>query len=94
VETKVLYPAFRYTEADKVVQKAVAAVRKVGREPRIGASGGGSDANVIAGFGIPTVNLGIGYEEIHTTKERMPIAELIKAAELVVALVEECAKPE
>jgi tripeptide aminopeptidase len=92
VETKVLYPGFKFTEEDLVVKKAIAAVKKVGREPFIAASGGGSDANVIAGYGIPTVNLGIGYENIHTTKERMPVDELVKAAELVVALVEECAK--
>jgi tripeptide aminopeptidase len=54
-------------------------------------SGGGSDANVIAGFGIPTVNLAVGYEEIHTTNERMPIEELVKTAEMVVSIVEEVA---
>ncbi len=94
VETITLYPAFKFDESDLVVQKAIAAVKQVGRQPRIGASGGGSDANVIASYGIPTVNLGIGYENIHTTSERMPIAELVKTAELVLALVKECAKVE
>lgn len=84
-----MYPAYKYGESERVVQKAVAAVKKVGRQPRLLASGGGSDANVIAGYGIPTVNLGIGYEAIHTTDERMPLKELYKAAELVVALIEE-----
>lgn len=92
VETKILYPGFQFTESDLVVQKAKAAIEKVDRVPTIGASGGGSDANVLSGYGIPTVNLGIGYENIHTTKERMPIEELVKAAELVVALVEECSQ--
>ena len=88
IETDKMYPAFKYDESSLVVQKAIAAMKKIGREPKISASGGGSDANVIAGYGVPTVNLGIGYEEIHTTKERMPISELLKAAELVVALIE------
>lgn len=88
IETDKMYPAFKYDESAQVVQKAIAAMKKIGRKPQIAASGGGSDANVIAGHGIPTVNLGIGYEEIHTTKERMPIGELLKAAELVVALIE------
>lgn len=92
VETKIIYPGFHFTESDLVVQKAKAAIEKVGRVPVIGASGGGSDANVLSGYGIPTVNLGIGYENIHTTKERMPIEELVKAAELVVALIEECSQ--
>lgn len=91
IEAVNLYPSFSFKETDLVVQKAIAAVKRVGREPQIGASGGGSDANVIAGYGIPTVNLGLGYENIHTTSERMPIKELAKAAELVVALIQECA---
>ncbi|KPC77707.1 hypothetical protein ADL26_00240 [Thermoactinomyces vulgaris] len=94
VETRTLYPSFHFSEEDLVVQKAKEAVMRIGRTPRIGASGGGSDANVIAGHGIPTVNLGIGYQNIHTTSEQMPIKELVKAAELVVALIEESAKVE
>ncbi|RAL26537.1 M20/M25/M40 family metallo-hydrolase [Thermoflavimicrobium daqui] len=92
VEAEKMYSGFQFAESEVVVQKAIAAVKKIGRKPKIGSSGGGSDANVMAGYGIPTVNLGIGYENIHTTSERMPISELYKAAELVVAIVEECAK--
>lgn len=88
VTVEVMYPSFKYSESDDVVQKAIAAVNKIRRQPRLLASGGGSDANIINGYGIPTVNLGIGYENIHTTSERMPIEELNKAAELVVALID------
>ncbi|MBD1372980.1 M20/M25/M40 family metallo-hydrolase [Hazenella sp. IB182357] len=91
VETNVLYPGYHFNEEDQVVQIAIEAVKKTGRTPQIGSSGGGSDANVIAGLGIPTVNMGIGYEFIHTTKERMPLAELYKAAELTVSLIRESA---
>ncbi|MGL6101662.1 MAG: M20/M25/M40 family metallo-hydrolase, partial [Exiguobacterium acetylicum] len=65
-----------------------AAITQLGRTPRLLHSGGGSDANVIAGFGIPTVNLAVGYEDIHTTNEKMPIEELVKTAELCVTLVD------
>ncbi|MCS1350818.1 M20/M25/M40 family metallo-hydrolase [Mechercharimyces sp. CAU 1602] len=82
-----MYSAYSFSEQDEVVQKAIAAVKEIGRTPELKASGGGSDANVIASLGIPTVNLGIGYEEIHTTNERMPVQELVKAAELVLALI-------
>lgn len=92
VETKTLYPSFQYDEDDIVVQKAIAAIKRIGRQPKIGVSGGGSDANVFNGYGIPTINLAIGYENIHTTEEAMPIEELVKAAELVVALAKECRK--
>lgn len=91
VDIHVMYPGFKYSDGDYVVEIAKKAAQKVGRKPRLLASGGGSDANVIAGFGIPTVNLGVGYEEIHTTNERMSIAELNKLAEMVVAVIEEVA---
>lgn len=92
VEVALSYPGFRVTEADKVVQIALAAAKAVGREPQLGISGGGSDANVIAGFGIPTVNLSVGYEEIHTTNERMPVQELEKLADLLEQIIIETAK--
>lgn len=88
VEIKVMYPSFKYGPDDVVVKIASKAAEKIGRNSKLIKSGGGSDANVIAGMGIPTVVLGVGYEEIHTTKERMPIAELNKLAELVVAIVD------
>lgn len=87
VDVQLMYPGFSVGETDKVVQVAVEAVKNVGRTPQIGVSGGGSDANVISSFGIPTVNLSVGYENIHTTNERMPIEELEKLADLLVEIV-------
>jgi tripeptide aminopeptidase len=92
VEVTVMYPGFKFGEGDHVVEVARRAAASIGRTSELQKSGGGSDANVIAGHGIPTVNLAVGYEEIHTTKERMPIEELVKTAELVVAIIKEVAK--
>jgi tripeptide aminopeptidase len=89
IETEMIYPGFRFTEEELVTQKALAAVKRIGRLPRLLSSGGGSDANIFSGYGVPTINLAIGYEEIHTTSERIPLEELFKAAELVVALTQE-----
>ncbi|MDZ5471093.1 M20/M25/M40 family metallo-hydrolase (plasmid) [Bacillus sp. 31A1R] len=89
VEVQVMYPGFKYGAGDHVVEVARKAAAKIGRSSELQKSGGGSDANVIAGFGIPTVNLAVGYEEIHTTNERMPIEELNKLAEMVIAIIEE-----
>jgi len=91
VDVQVVYPGFKFGEGDLVVELAKKAAAKIGRSSELLHSGGGSDANVIAGFGVPTVNLAVGYEEIHTTNERMPIEELNKLAEMVIALIEEVA---
>lgn len=50
--------------------KSPKAAGKIGRPYELLTSGGGSDANVIAGHGIPTVNLAVGYEQIHTKNEK------------------------
>ncbi|NRG46636.1 tripeptidase T [Bacillus sp. CRN 9] len=92
VEIEVMYPGFKYGEGDHVVEIAKKAAAKIGRPSELLHSGGGSDANVIAGFDIPTVNLAVGYEEIHTTNERMPIEELNKLAEMVIAIIKEVAE--
>lgn len=84
-----MYHGYKFSEDTPVLQKAIAAVKRVDREPDIVSSGGGSDGNIFNGFGIPSVNFGIGYQEIHTTNERMPIEELNKAAELVLAVIAE-----
>jgi tripeptide aminopeptidase len=89
VDVKVMYPGFKFGDGDHVVEVAKKAAKKIGREPQLLHSGGGSDANVIAGHGIPTVNLAVGYEEIHTTNEKMPIEELVKTSEMVIAVIQE-----
>ena len=67
---------------------AIVFLRPLGLRLQLLSSGGGSDANVISGYGVPTVNMALGYEDIHTTSERIPVEELNKAAELVVALAQ------
>ncbi|MBD8070369.1 tripeptidase T [Bacillus sp. PS06] len=91
VEITVMYPGFKFADGDHVVEVAKRAAAKIGRPSELLQSGGGSDANVIAGHGIPTVNLAVGYEDIHTTNEKMPIEELVKLTEMVVAIIEDVA---
>lgn len=81
-----LSQGYALKETDLVVRQAFDAIRALGREPRTEISGGGSDANIFNATGKPTANLSIGYEDIHTLHEYMPIAELERAAQLVYHL--------
>ncbi|AIQ53788.1 M20/M25/M40 family metallo-hydrolase [Paenibacillus sp. FSL R7-0331] len=90
--SEIIYPAFSFNENDPVVQLADRAITSLGLTTRLFPSGGGSDANVFNGLKVPTVNLAIGYEHIHTTKERIKADDIVKAAELVVAIIQESAK--
>ncbi|MBZ5201388.1 M20/M25/M40 family metallo-hydrolase [Planomicrobium chinense] len=90
-EVKLMYPGFHFDENERVVEIAKKAAANINRPAPILMSGGGSDANIFNGHGVPTVNLCVGYEEIHTKKERMPIEELEKLAEMLVEIVKESA---
>ncbi|WP_404301967.1 tripeptidase T [Paenibacillus sp. DP01] len=90
--SEVIYPAFSFTEHDEVVQVAQRAIQGLGLATSIFHSGGGSDANVFNGLGIPTVNLAVGYQNIHTTEEKIKADDLVKVAEVVVALIQETTK--
>lgn len=86
-EVKLMYPGFSFGEDTEVVQTAMEAIRNIGRKPELMTSGGGSDGNVFNGAGVPTVTLSVGYEEIHTKNERMPVEELNKLTELLIEIV-------
>ena len=90
--SEIKYPAFGFHDDHEVVQLAQRAIRSLGLETSTFTSGGGSDANIFNGLGIPTVNLAVGYEDIHTTKERIRAADIVKLSQVVIAIVQETAK--
>lgn len=63
------------------------ALRRAGVEPRIAATGGGSDVNVFNEKGLPSVNLSVGMEKVHTHDEYLPVERLERAYEVLRALV-------
>ncbi|MCQ6558113.1 M20/M25/M40 family metallo-hydrolase [Paenibacillus mendelii] len=90
-ESQIIYPAYSYEDGDPVVELAKTAIASIGGTPKTFHSGGGSDANIFNGLGVPTVNLAVGYEHIHTTKEQIRVRDLVKTAELVVELIKQAA---
>ena len=68
------YEAFRLADDEPCVAAAQEAVRAIGLVPRLDVSNGGLDANWMAANGVPTVTLGCGQMEIHTTKEQLDLA--------------------
>lgn len=91
VEIEIMYPGFHYTASDPVVQLAQQAAQKVGLPSELLHSGGGSDANIFNGYGIPTVNLSVGYEHIHTTKERIHSNHLVHLTRFVLGIIGQAA---
>ncbi|AKG74048.1 M20/M25/M40 family metallo-hydrolase [Salinicoccus halodurans] len=87
VVTEVMYAALQAENDSEVVKTVSKAIENIGREVSLISLGGGSDGNVFAGKGIDTAILGLGYENIHTTSEKMPIEELGKITELITEII-------
>ena len=89
LETKLTkaYSGYSYSGEDELVKAVMAACEKVGLEPKLGTSGGGSDANVFNGNGFKAVNLGTGMAKVHTTQEEITVKNLEDIAALVLALM-------
>lgn len=81
------YAAFTHDAATPIVQRCQAAIRSLGKQPQLGATGGGSDANVFNAHGIATILLGVGYQEIHTPNERIALASVVDLVEVLLAMV-------
>ncbi|OWZ83321.1 M20/M25/M40 family metallo-hydrolase [Natranaerobius trueperi] len=82
-----LYSSYKLDKEDDLVSHCTEAVKKLELEPAYKATGGGSDANIFNSNGIKTMNLGMGYQKVHTTDEFIPVKELENVADLAYNLI-------
>src|SRR5699024_8935852 len=87
VEDDLMYPSLHALKKEPVITTAAEAIENIGRETDIISLGGDSDGNIFHSHGVPTAILGVGYEYIHTTSERILFEELYKMTELIVEIV-------
>lgn len=87
VETVGSTTGYRFDAADAPVQRAESAIRATGLEPWRSTTCGGSDANEFNAKGLPTLVISVGYLDIHTDKESMPINELVRLAQVCRSLM-------
>lgn len=69
------------------VQRAARAARKIGVEPKCVAVGGCSDASILYQKGLETTVLSMGFEEVHSVRERMPLDQLEAVTEWALAII-------
>ena len=87
VKLRYAYPAYRIPARAPIVQLTREAMARIGRTPKLDVAGGGSDANQFNAHGIQSIVTSIGIEKMHSTQEFIPVVELVKCAELALALV-------
>lgn len=68
------------------------AVARIGGTPQYKQSGGGTDANFFNAYGVPTAMVAVGGGANHTPEEYISVAELHKAGNLVLTLIQEAAQ--
>ena len=86
VQIERAYNQYKFSKRDRFVKRVAKAIESIGRKPRYGVTGGGSDGNIYNAKRLKCVVASVGYEQIHTTGEYIPITELVKAVELVLSL--------
>jgi tripeptide aminopeptidase len=87
INSSVDYEAFKLPEDHASVRAAEEAIRALGRQPLRLISNGGLDANWLYRHGIPAVTLGCGQRNIHTTDERLSIADYLDACRIALRLI-------
>jgi tripeptide aminopeptidase len=80
------YESFRLSREEPCVVEAVRAIEAEGLEPELAVTNGGLDANWLSAHGLPTVTLGCGQRNIHTTQEELDIAEFQMARRIALRL--------
>ncbi|HHX43502.1 MAG TPA: M20/M25/M40 family metallo-hydrolase [Chloroflexi bacterium] len=89
IEVTRQYDPYRLGAEDPVVALVTGAMRSVGIEPIMVATGGGSDANVFNAAGVATVQISCGMAEVHTCEEHVALADMVSTARIVLA----CLRP-
>lgn len=75
-------------DADSYIVKLLKkCARKNKVKLKLTATAGGSDANILCGYGILAPNLGVGARKVHTTGEYLITGEFFKCAEIVTDAV-------
>ena len=75
-------------DAHDVVTLAKSAATHIGQTIRCTTSGGGSDANVFAQKGIVAGVLGTGSDKVHTVDERVALADMVSATQLLITIIQ------
>ncbi len=78
------YEGFELSEDAAAVRLVSRACRELGMEPGTFKTGGGSDANVIAAYGVETVALSCGMQGVHGTSEQIEVVDLERLTALCV----------
>ncbi|SDC89046.1 MULTISPECIES: M20/M25/M40 family metallo-hydrolase [unclassified Candidatus Frackibacter] len=88
VEVKRLFPSFKLDKELSIIKLAIEAGENLGLEPKLIATGAGSDANIFNAQEIPTINFGLGTKEGHTADENIETDNFTKIVKLILDIIQ------
>ncbi len=83
------YPRLVLAEDAPVLARIRKAAAACGKDLRYIIAGGGSDANIFNGMGLPTAIVATGMNKVHTVNEQVDLNDLVNLTELLFALATE-----
>jgi tripeptide aminopeptidase len=87
-----MFRGYRLDPNTESVRIAGEALRRTGHEPRLVATGGGSDANALIAAGYEAVLLANGTEANHTPEESVTETAIVEMLEVCEAAIDEASK--
>jgi tripeptide aminopeptidase len=81
------YPALTIADDTPVIKRMHKATATAGKTLQYIVAGGGSDANIFCGYGLPTAIVATGMNKVHTVDEQLDLNDLANLTELLYALV-------
>lgn len=81
------YEGFVVEDDDAHLALLIAACHDAGLEPLVQTTGGGSDANILAGKGVEVLALGCGMTDVHSTHESIAVSDMYAMARLLEAVI-------
>lgn len=81
------YPALKPTDDLVLAKKFAKIYEDLGLETELVVGGGGSDSNVLAGYGYNSIILGVGAFDVHTTSEYLVIEDMVLTTEAMIEYI-------
>lgn len=89
VDVHLDFPAMQLNREDRVIRRVDAAARSIGMDLSYERAGGGSDANIFNGHGLPTAIVATGMTNVHSTSEQVELQDMVDLTRLLIALLTE-----
>lgn len=81
------FPLMKLDMEDKVISEVQKAAAAVDIPLEFGIAGGGSDANILASYGLKTAIIATGMTNVHSTNEQVSLDDMEQLTRLIISLL-------